>query len=187
MDKVIKEIKENGQFSETVKSELLSIYDKYLAIKNDLISNAAEEKIALKERTEKFIEETFKFSVPLEFIDSSIGKVLFEIKLDLSYSNMYAGTELVIITQKSKNMINMDFRDGNIQGIGAGTKNRLIVSEDELIRYMVNVGRYKMSLEEARERVAIFKKMQSSGSTDEEIDQVIRERFGKRYTGVKTK
>ena len=168
MDNIINDIDQNNQLSEEQKKELQIIYQKFKSMDEQDFDGQD-----LKKRVDELLEGMFKtafsFSIPMDFINSPIGRMLFEIKLDIGNTMMYGFAELMIIADKSKQMIFHDYRNGNLTGIETGKKKRVLVTEDAVYEYITTVGRKPFSPEEAKRRIQIFKKMNREGFSDDEI------------------
>lgn len=172
IDKISEDIEQNNQLSEEIKKELYGIYQDYKVMKNFNVNR--EE---LKQRVDKILEGMFKtafsFYIPMDFINSALGHMLFEIKLDIENSKMYGFTELMIIADKSKQMIFNDYHKGKLTGIETGKMKRVLVTEDALFKYITTIGRNTFSPDEARRRIQLFNKMNRDGLSDEEIRTVL--------------
>lgn len=169
MDIIIYEI-DKSQFNDEIKKDLLGIYEGYRNKDNI-------EKQNLKRNVEVILEKMFKnaytFSVPMEFINSSLGRMLFEIKLDIRNSTMYGIAELMILSNKSKQSIFNDYNNGNLEGIEFGKKKRVLVTEEAAFKYITTVGRRTFSPEEARRRIAIFNEMNKEDFNEDEIKEAL--------------
>jgi hypothetical protein len=168
IDKIINDIDKNINFSVEIKKDLNIIYQQYKAMKEGDIDRQ-ELKKRVDDVLENMFNTPFSFSIPMEFINSPVGKILFEIKLDIGNSLMYGFAELTIIADKSKQMICNDYRNGLLEGIETGKKKRVLVYEDAVYKYITTAGRKPITQEEAKWRIQTFNKMNREGFSEEEI------------------
>jgi uncharacterized FlgJ-related protein len=168
MDKIINDIDKMNQLSEEFKKELHIIYQKYKAM-----NEQAVDRQELKKRVDEILESMFKtafsFAIPMDFINSPLGRMLFEIKLDIGNTMIYGFAELMIIADKSKQMIFHDYRNGHLVGVETGKKKRVFVTEEAVYEYITTVGRNPFTPEKAKKRIQTFNKMNRDGFSDDEI------------------
>ena len=118
---------------------------------------------------EKMFKTAFSFTIPMEFINTALGRMLLEIKLDMENTMMYGVSEITIVANKSRQMILNDYRSGKLKGIETGKKKRLLVSEEALLDYLTTVGRNTITLEEAKYRIKLFNKLNQKGLSEDKI------------------
>lgn len=178
MDKIIDDIEKNNYLKDDLKKELRKIYQKY---KGGMINE--DEKQKLKIRVDEILESIFKtafsYVIPMEFINSPLGNMLFKIKLDINNNIMYGIPELMIIANKSKQLISHDYHNGNLVAIEAGKNKRILMTEEEVYKYLISVGRNKFTPEEAKKRIQIFNKMNREGFSEDEIRNELLKYKGK--------
>lgn len=168
MDRVKDEIMETQALPEEVKKELIDIYDEYRV---NVLENGSNDN--LRERAELILEKMFKtpfdYSVPMSFIKSNIGKVLFKIILEVDNltETMYGVTECAILSGKSRSLIVKYFDNGTIRGAKVG--GRYYAQEDDVIRFLTSAGKKPITLTEAREKMKRLRDMKDSGMKLDEI------------------
>lgn len=116
------------------------------------------------------------YSIPIEFINSSIGKVLFSLKFGLP-ERAYNTTEITIIMGITRALISHDLKNKDI--IVSRIGRNIIVYERNLIEYMKSKD---MSNEEIKKRISTYLKLNAEGVDDAEIRKQIED-FG--YTKSK--
>lgn len=168
MDRVRSEIEQNKDLSESLKMTLLEIYNEYCESSNDVGVNS-ELKAKVDNVLEKMFKNAFGYNLPMTFIESSIGKFLLKIKLEAESSNevMYGASECAILSGKSRAMINKYFKNGSI--VGKKIAGRYSVQEEEVIRFLTNVGHHPITLSEAQYRIKHLKNLLNKGYNLEEI------------------
>lgn len=165
MDPIIENIKSNKEITADHKKEIIDIYNEYKKINVKQVDF-----VKLQERTEKVLKEIFKIPymgvlIPLDFINSEIGKVLFKIKLEAENLTevIYSVAECAIIADKSKRMILNDIT--NKRFISYKNSGQYYIKENELIKYLTTVGRKTFTEEEAKKRLYLFKQLKDEGYT----------------------
>lgn len=168
MDNIINDINKNDYLDDDIKKELIFIYQSY---------QDNESGHELKDRVDNVLERIFRtaytYAVPMDFINSPIGTILFRIKLDIRCSIMYGFSELMILANKSKPAIFKDYHSGTLTGIETGKNKRVLVTEEAAYEYITTVGRNRYSQEEARLRIRTLNKMIRSGASNEDIIEVL--------------
>lgn len=167
------------QISETENSEIKEKFNKAyeLAIDVDTDSDSIN-----RQDTHKLVSELLQYlfknkfsstySVPIEFIESDIGKVLFTLKFGLA-ENIYFTSSLTAILGVSRNWISKASIQGLLKTSKKGKSKNLIVYERDLVKYMESRG---MSKEEIESRLAQYYKLKSEGLSDEEIKEIINKK-----------
>lgn len=168
LDRIKDEIMETQALPEEIKTELVWIYEKY---REKGLEDSPDEE--MRERTEAVLEKMFKspfdYSVPMSFVKSNIGKVLFKIMLEVENLNelMYGATECAILSGKSRSMMAKYFDSGVIRGSKVGGK--LYAQEEAVIQFLTSAGRNPITLTEARDRIKYLRELKDKGLKVEEI------------------
>lgn len=170
MDRIKDEVMETPLLSDEVKKELIEIYQEY---REDGLENGSNEE--LRDKTERILEKMFKtpfdYSVPMSFIKSNIGKVLFKVMLEVDNLNeeMYGATECAILSGKSRSMVVKYFEGGSIRGSKVG--GRYYAQEEDVIAFLTNVGRNPLTVTEARERIKLLRELKDKGLSSKQIKE----------------
>lgn len=168
IDKIITDIEQNENLGEDQKKRLITIYQKYRVMKEENVDRQ-ELKKDVDDVLESMFKTAFSYSIPMDFINSPLGKFLFIIKFDIENSIIYSLSDLTILANKSKQMILNDYKKGNLEGIETGKKKRLIVTEEAAFNYITTVGRKPFTPEEAKWRLQMFNKLIREGLSEEKI------------------
>lgn len=172
-NKIEEDINLSSKISDILKKNLLDIYEDYKHLPDDSV-----DKIMLKKKVDEVLESMFKtnysYSIPMDFIISPLGRMLFEIKLDIENARMYGYAEITIIAGKSKQMISMDHRNGILKGIEIGKKRRVLVTEEALYEYITTVGKRPFSPDEAKKRISQYNELINNGYSEDEIKEIFR-------------
>lgn len=103
------------------------------------------------------------YSIPIEFIDSAIGNILFSLKFGLAEA-VYTTAEITLIMGNTRALISHDLKHNLIRAARKG--RNIIVYERDLIQYMVSKG---MNKNDARRKLSLYSKLRAQGVADEEI------------------
>lgn len=134
-------------------NNLLQIYDTYMDIQ-------LGGKCALKlSFVDGILENLFKgefkeYTIPMDFINSSVGHVLFAVRFGCLEENLYSPGEVGLIISKTKALISHDISKGKL--ICSRNGKNIIISEKNLLPYMISKG---FSEEEAQQRITTFLKL----------------------------
>lgn len=174
MDLVIKSIQELN-FDIDIKKELEDIYHL------DRNKNSQSNQL-LKNRVEDILERMFKnpygYMIPMDFINSEIGKLLFGIKLEIYRMDFYGVNECTIIAQKVRSLIVKEMRSGIVL-CGQKIGGHYYVAEEALYRYLTMAGWHPFSEDEARERIRYFKELREKYTDINELKEVYEQRYRK--------
>lgn len=162
----VKAIKDLNICTETY-NKLLKIYDAYIAIQFD--SN-----YTLKPQfIDRVLETLFKgelkdYTIPIDFINSPVGHVLFTVRFNCLEENFYSPIEVALIVSKTKALISHDIKMEKLTCSRNG-KN-IIISEKNLLPYMISKG---FSEAEAKKRISTFLKLKHKNLKFSEIKKQI--------------
>lgn len=161
---VLKKIKGDHKI---IKKKLEKVYE---LSKRLHIFGAEMDRTEAHDLVAEILEYLFKdkfsntFSVPMNFISSALGKVLFSVEFGVAEA-VYTTAEISIIMNKTRALISHDFKNGDIKAIKKG--RNIVVYERDLMRYMMT--KKNMSKDEVTQRISLYTKLKHQGLTDEEI------------------
>lgn len=124
--------------STTLFNKFLKAYEEYESIQLGGTSNSAT-------FIDEILEDLFctKFSndiyIPLTFISSPIGNVLFSIKFSSRSSNIFSPSEISIIANRATSLISIDIKNNKLIATKLGTST-YVINENDLIQYMLSKG-----------------------------------------------
>lgn len=132
----------------------------------------------VREILEAFFKDSFSesFSVPIEFIESPLGKMLFSLKFGVP-EREYTATEVTAIMGRTRALISYDKKTDRLAS-GEKGKNTVILEKD-LIAYMKSKN---MSMDEIDERLKLFRKLKIEGFSNDEIKIKIKEYIKDKYS-----
>lgn len=144
---------------------------------NDVQKERAQ--VLVRELLEFFFVDEFSesYSVPIEFIESDIGKMLFGLKFGVP-EREYTATEVTAIMDITRALISYDRKHVDLLGKGSSRGKMTVLTEVELIQYMKNKG---MTSEEVNEKISMFRKLRLEGVENEQIKIKIRDYIKKKY------
>lgn len=139
--------------SSSTNEKLLKLYDLYL----DLQLGG---KIA-SDLPDELLNELFKsaydaFSIPMSFINSYLGEVLFTVKFGCRQENSFTPIEVALLTSRTKALISHDMNNGKLNYKRHGQGKSIIISERDLFKYMKDKG---FTESQCNERLGLFLKL----------------------------
>lgn len=168
----------NGREDPALRTKIDEAYQMYSRIQDLSIEEKEKAHTLVREILEKVFKAPFSnsYSVPIEFIESELGQILFSLKFGISQRE-YTSSEITAIMDVTRSLISYDKKHS---GVKATTKGRnTVMHESELIKYMQSKG---MTQTEIKDRVDLFKKLSSEGVELEEIKERIRKYIEEKYS-----
>jgi hypothetical protein len=147
--------------SEDLKEKLIKIYMEFDS--NGLTkSNCTWLKSATEEILESLFKTAFRYDIPMFFLDSNIGKILFQIRNDVIAvsEEVYSVTECSILSNKSRSAVIKDFNNNVIETFKVG--GMFNVKQSELIKYLTEIGRNTVTSDEAKEKIELLDKLKKN-------------------------
>ena len=108
------------------------------------------------------------YSIPIEFIESNLGKILFSLKFGLTDA-VYSTAEITIIVDKTRSLISYDKKHNNLKAEKKG--RNIMVYERDLLDYIESKG---FSKNEAKSRLEKYLRLKNSGLSEEEIRKQLK-------------
>lgn len=133
-----------------------------------------------QELADEILEYLFKdkfsqsYSIPMEFIEGPVGKVVFSLKLGIAES-VYTTAEIIVIMNITRALISHDLKNGLVMGMKKG--RNIIIYERDLIRYMQSK---KMGKDEIKLRLSLYAELVNKGLGEEKLAQAFQDEFSKR-------
>lgn len=162
-------------------AELRAKMDQAYDLYNKIHKLTKEEKDRSHKLVREILEGFFKdqftesYSIPIEFIESEIGRILFSLKFGIA-EREYTASEVTAIMDITRALISHDRKNRNLKSTEKG-RNTFIL-ESELIKYMKS--KY-MTDDEINERLSMFAKLKLEGLDNEDIKVKIREHIKAKY------
>ncbi len=181
-DKYLEEVEKIHKLKQSpeVRKKMDEAYE--LSNKMLELSNYEKERaqVLVREILENFFKDEFSesYSIPIEFIESDLGKVLFGLKFGVP-EREYTATDVTVIMGITRALISYDRKNTDLKGKGSTRGKNTVLSETELIQYMKIKGK---SNEEISERLNMFTKLKLEGMGNEQIKEKIREHIKKKYS-----
>lgn len=175
-NKEVEEILEKVNDKTNLKEKLENAYD--LSKKLHVFGEHVD-RIEAHELVSEILEYLFKdkfstsYSIPIEFIESEIGKVLFTLKYGLAEA-VYTTGEITIILGKTRALISHDVKEGNVRASKKG--RNIIMYERDLIQYMRSKN---MSNDEVQMRLSLYSKLKEKGLNIKEIEIEFKKEINK--------
>lgn len=160
-----------------LREKLDRAYELSKKLESGEIIKQQEAHTLVKEILETFFKTPFSdsFSIPINFIESPLGKMLFGLKFGIP-EKAYTTAEITAIMGKTRSLISHDSKNGLVRSEKKG-KN-IIIYENDLIDYMISKG---MSRTEAKKRISLYQQFKEQGydlkDIKDKIELVILEEF----------
>lgn len=150
-----------------ITEDLIKAYDLYASIQFG--GNPDPDLLNLPDHILKVLfSNPFDFSIPMSFINSPIGEVLFKIKFNLESEAYFTPLEISIIINKTKSLISYDIKNELLVASKHG-KN-LVITKSSLINYMNLKGfTHEMSIK----KINSFLKLKNSNTPLKEIKFIL--------------
>lgn len=131
----------------------------------------------VKEILEIFFKDPFSdsFSIPMRFIESPLGKMLFGLKFGIP-EKAYTTAEITAIMGRTRALISHDSKNGLVRSEKKG--RNIIIYENDLIDYMVSKG---MSHTEAQKRITLYQHFKEQGYDIKQIKDKIELAISEEY------
>lgn len=153
------------EHTEQEKLALLDIYERY---------KSGETSEDLKRKVDFILEKLFRnpygYTVPMNFINSEIGRTLFKIKLDIEETTIYGATEIAIVGNLTRSWVNRAFQTGLIQGEMAG--GRYFAREYAVVFFLTKSIAKPLSEKECKEKLQIMKELKRKGESVQKMKEV---------------
>lgn len=141
-------------------------YNRLIKLYDDYRSQHFGGNINLGSTVDLILTELFKgalddFSIPISFINSPVGNVIFSLKFGIKKNNYFTPNEVALLTSKTKALVSHDIR--YTKKLNASTHSngkRFIISESDLISYMKDKG---LSETESFNKINLFLKLKNEG------------------------
>lgn len=153
--------------------EIKAMFDRAYELSTNL--KRVEDRKEIHKLVDTILEYLFKdkvsttFSVPIEFINGPIGRVLFTLKFGVT-EEVYVTSEITAIMDITRALVSHDLDRKNLYGVKKG--RNIIMYGRDLVAYMKSKN---MSDDEIRERMTLYNQYKEEGLADEEIQLKIRE------------
>lgn len=175
MDMTLNSI-EKLDFGDDIKKDLASIYHSHR-------SGVAAEN--LREQVELVLEKMFRvpygYSIPMEFINSEIGKLLFGIKLSISRPDYFGVREICVLVGKKRALISREMSGDVLDGVKIG--GHYYATEENVLRYLTSKGWYPMTEVEAKEKIRYFKDLREKYDNMDDLEKEFNLQYGERHYG----
>lgn len=163
--------------NKALRKKMDEIYNFY----NRISELSEEEKHRAQVLVRELLENIFKnefsntYYIPIEFIESSLGHIIFGLKFGVR-ENEYTATDVSAIMDITRALVSYDSTNNRLRTFKIG--NNTIILESDLISYMESK---KMSHEEIYERLNLFRELRLKGVDNEEIKVKIKESISQLY------
>lgn len=178
-DRYLEEVEKiNGKDDPELRTKVDKVYEMYSRIQHLNIEEKEKAHTLVREILEKVFKAPFSqsYSIPIEFIESDLGEILFSLKFGISQRE-YTASEITAIMNVTRSLISYDKKHSGIKATTRG-KNTFM-HESELIKYMKSKG---MDPSEIKDRLDMFKKLNSEGEKLEDIKEKIKSHIEEKYT-----
>lgn len=115
-----------------------------------------------------------EINIPLSFINSSIGEVLFTLKfnsVNAAVDNLFTPADVSIIADRTLSTISLDITTNKLQAYVLGKKT-YIITEKNLLSYLIN---RNFSIEIASKRIKKYLLLRSQNLTNSKIKEMLNQ------------
>ncbi|WP_027633412.1 hypothetical protein [Clostridium hydrogeniformans] len=113
------------------------------------------------------------FNIPVSFLNTPVGYVLFTVKYGCKTNNSFTAIEVAHLVNKTKSLISYDVKNDKIIYSRHGKGKSILINETNLIKYMEDKG---FSQDEAIERINLFLKLRNQEKLSlDEISKIINQ------------
>jgi hypothetical protein len=147
-----------------VKKQLVALYEQYLVEGiNPKLKNQVDSLL------EAIFKTPFSYVVPMSFIMSGIGRILFKIKLEVDDATVYGATEIAIIGNMSRSWVSKAFQTGVLEG--EKVSGRFYAREETVLKFLTTLALKQQPEEKIKARIARMRQLKEEGATIEEMKQ----------------
>lgn len=176
MEKVKKQIEEDlKKLDKSVSRKIMDVSKQFLT-EGLNEENIEELTVKANEIFHAMFANPYGTLIPLEFVESEIGRILFSIKIGYMGTEgvYYGASDAAILKGKSRAMIIKDIESGAL--VAKRISGRNVIKKLDLIAYLVNQGKESTRMSEsiARDKIAKLTEMRNQGCKDSEIREVFK-------------